>query len=310
MKIVLLLAYRGSIYCVAYGSASLIFPGRRGNGRQAPESSWVLDGRVRFAMVRVENLRKCYHHLVASDDITCWFEERKVTVILGGSGSGKSTLLKQVVGLEQPDSGCIYVLGKDITKISRKELYELRKKMGMLFQGGALFNSLNVFENIAFPLREHSRLADSVITTMVKMRLELVGLRGMEHLMPSQLSGGMTKRIALARAIIMDPRIVFYDEPTSGLDPISAGVINKLIRDLNRTLGITSVVVSHDIASSFQIADRIIILFYGKKIAEGSPDEIRRSDDPRVQQFIQGSPEGPIPFNRTETDYHEDILIS
>jgi len=260
-------------------------------------------------MIRIEKLRKNYNGLLATDDVTCRFLKGKVTVILGGSGSGKSTLLKQVVGLEKPDSGEIYFEDRELTRLTRKELYEIRKKMGMLFQGAALFNSLNVFENLAFPLREHTKLADSVIRTMVKMKLELVGLRGMEELMPSQLSGGMLKRIGLARAIIMDPQVVFYDEPTSGLDPISAGVINKLIVDLNSTLGVTSVVVSHDILSSFQIADWMIILFFGKKIAEGTPDDIRKSEDPRVIQFINGEPEGPIPFNRTDKNYYEDILI-
>lgn len=260
-------------------------------------------------MVRVEHVTKSYNGLLASDDITCRFRKGKVTVILGGSGSGKSTLLRQVVGLEKPDSGRIFFQDRQITGLSRRELYEIRRRMGMLFQGAALFNSLTVYENIAFPLREHTKLAESVIRTMVKMKLELVGLRGMEDLMPSQLSGGMTKRIGLARAIIMDPSVVFYDEPTSGLDPISAGVINKLIVDLNRTQGVTSVVVSHDIISSFQIADWIIILFFGKLIAEGTPEEIQHSEDPRVIQFIRGDPEGPIPFNRTEKDYFEDILI-
>jgi phospholipid/cholesterol/gamma-HCH transport system ATP-binding protein len=260
-------------------------------------------------MIRIENLVKNYRGLLASDDITCRFRKGKITVILGGSGSGKSTLLRQLVGLERPDSGSVYFEDREITSLSRRELYEIRKKMGMLFQGAALFNSLSVFENIAFPLREHTQLGETVIRTMVKMKLELVGLRGMEELMPSQLSGGMTKRIGLARALIMDPKAVFYDEPTSGLDPISAGVINKLICDLNSALGVTSVVVSHDIESSFRIADWIIILFFGKLIAEGSPEEIKASDDPRVLQFIRGEPEGPIPFNRTDKDYHEDILI-
>jgi len=260
-------------------------------------------------MITIENLRKSYLGLPASDDISCRFRKGKVTVILGGSGSGKSTLIRQVVGLERPDSGSVYFEGRELTSLSRKELYSIRKKMGMLFQGAALFNSLNVFENIAFPLREHTELAESVIRTMVKMKLELVGLRGMEDLMPSQLSGGMAKRIGLARALIMDPQVVFYDEPTSGLDPISCGVINKLICDLNSALGVTSVVVSHDIVSSFQIGDWILILFFGKKIAEGTPEEIEASDDPRVLQFIRGEPEGPIPFNRTDKDYHEDILI-
>jgi len=260
-------------------------------------------------VIRLENVRKTYKDLVASDNITCRFKKGKVTTILGGSGSGKSTLLRQVVGLERPDSGEIYFGDRELTSLSKNELYEYRKKMGMLFQGSALFNSLNVFENVAFPLREHTGLADTVISTMVKMKLELVGLRGVEELMPSQLSGGMLKRIGLARAIIMDPEVVFYDEPTSGLDPISTGVINKLITDLNEILGVTSVVVSHDIVSSFQISDWMIILFYGELIAEGTPEEIENSEDPRVQQFVKGEPEGPIPFTRTDKDFYEDILI-
>lgn len=260
-------------------------------------------------MIKVENLVKKYGSIVASNNLNCHFEKGKVTVILGGSGSGKSTLLRQLTGLEKPDSGAVYFNGHDLTSMSYKELYELRKKMGMLFQGSALFNYLNIFENIAFPLREHTRIADNIIKTIVTMKLEMVGLRGTEELMPSQLSGGMMKRVGLARAIVMDPKVIFYDEPTSGLDPISTGVIDKLIRDLNQKLNITSVVVSHDIESCFRIADRIIILFYGDIIAEGTVDEIRNSSDPRVIQFINGQPEGPIPFTRTEKNYLDDILF-
>lgn len=259
-------------------------------------------------MITVENLSHRFGQIVTADNISCGFEEKKVTVILGGSGSGKSTMLKQIVGLARPDSGRIIFDGKDVTALPKKELYELRKKMGMLFQGSALFNSLNIFENIAFPLREHTNLSEGVIKTIIKIKLEMVGLRGVEDMMPSQLSGGMTKRVGLARAIVLDPKVVFYDEPTSGLDPISAGVIDKLIVDLNRKLGVTSVVVSHDIASSFKIADKIIILFYGNIIAEGTPEEIMNSEDEKVRQFISGSPDGPIPFTLTDKDFIEDIL--
>lgn len=260
-------------------------------------------------MIKVENLVKRYGSITASNHINCHFEKGKVTVILGGSGSGKSTLLRQLTGLEKPDSGAVYFDGMDLTALSRRKLYELRKKMGMLFQGSALFNYLNIYENIAFPLREHTQIAENIIKTIVTMKLEMVGLRGTEHLMPSQLSGGMMKRVGLARAIVMDPKIIFYDEPTSGLDPISTGVIDKLIRDLNRKLNITSVVVSHDIESCFRIADNIIILFFGEIIAEGTVDEIRNSVDPRVIQFINGQPEGPIPFTRTDKNYLDDILF-
>ncbi len=260
-------------------------------------------------MIRIENLVKRYGSITAANNISCRFDEKKVTVILGGSGSGKSTLIKMIAGLERPDSGRIVFDGRDVTRLSRKELYELRKRMGMLFQGSALFNSMDLFENIAFPLREHTKLSDNVIRTIVKIKLEMVGLRGVEHLMPSQLSGGMTKRVGLARSIVMDPEVVFYDEPTSGLDPISAGVINKLIVDLNRNMGMTSIVVSHDIDSSFKIGDRIIILYYGDIIADGTPEEIRTSKDPRIVQFINGAPEGPIPFARSDRDFVEDILL-
>ncbi|MCP4020729.1 MAG: ABC transporter ATP-binding protein [Desulfobacteraceae bacterium] len=260
-------------------------------------------------MIKVENLVKTYGSIVASNNLNCHFEKGKITVILGGSGSGKSTLLRQITGLEKPDSGAVHFDGLDLTCTDKKSLYEKRKKMGMLFQGSALFNYLNIFENIAFPLREHTRIADNVIKTIVTMKLEMVGLRGTEHLMPSQLSGGMTKRVGLARAIVMDPKVIFYDEPTSGLDPISTGVIDKLIRDLNRKLNITSIVVSHDIESCFRIADKVIILFYGDIIAEGTVEEIKTSEDLKVQQFIKGEPEGPIPFTRTDKNYVEDLLL-
>ena len=260
-------------------------------------------------MIKVENLVKKYGSVTASNHLNCHFEKGKITVILGGSGSGKSTLLRQITGLEKPDSGSIYFDGMDITTLNKKKIYEIRKKMGMLFQGSALFNYLNIFENIAFPLREHTKIADNIIKTIVTMKLEMVGLRGTENLMPFQLSGGMMKRVGLARAIVMDPKIIFYDEPTSGIDPISTGVIDRLIKDFNRALNITSVVVSHDIESCFRIADNIIILFYGDIIARGTVEEIRNSEDLRVRQFINGEPEGPIPFTRTDKNYLDELLF-
>lgn len=259
-------------------------------------------------MIRVENLVKRYGDITASNHLNCCFERGKVTVILGGSGSGKSTLLRQLTGLEKPDEGTVYFDGRDLTTLSRKQLFDIRKKMGMLFQGSALFNYMNIFENIAFPLREHTKIADNIIKTIVTMKLEMVGLRGTGHLMPSQLSGGMMKRVGLARAVVMDPHVIFYDEPTSGLDPISTGVIGKLIKDLNKALNITSIVVSHDIDSCFKIADNIILLYYGEIIAKGTVEEIRNSTDERVKQFIHGEPEGPIPFTRTAKNYLDEIL--
>jgi phospholipid/cholesterol/gamma-HCH transport system ATP-binding protein len=260
-------------------------------------------------MLKVENLVKKYGDLIVSNQLNCHFKKGKITVILGGSGSGKTSLLRQLTGLSKPDSGSVYFDGMDLTTMGKKKLYDIRKKMGMLFQGSALFNYLNIFENIAFPLREHTRIADNIIKTIVTMKLEMVGLRGTENLMPSQLSGGMTKRVGLARAIVMDPEIIFYDEPTSGLDPISTGVIGKLIKDLNQKLNITSVVVSHDIESCFRIADNIIILFYGDIIAQGTVEEIKNSEDLRVKQFINGEPEGPIPFTRTNKNYLDELLF-
>ncbi len=258
----------------------------------------------------IKNLCNRFGAITTAEDISCSFEDKQVTVILGGSGSGKSTLLKQMVGLDRPDSGQILFKGEDITTLDRRSLYRVRRHMGMLFQGSALFNSQNIYDNIAFPLREHTTLSERVIKTLIKMKLELVGLRGVERLMPHQLSGGMVKRVGLARAIIMDPDIVFYDEPTSGLDPISSGVIDKLIVDLNRKLGVTSVVVSHDINSALKIADKVIILFYGNIIAEGAPEEIKQSTDPKVIQFIKGSPDGPIPFSLSSKDFLNDIMDS
>ena len=260
-------------------------------------------------MIKIENLNKRFGNIITSNNINCHFKKKEVTVILGGSGSGKSTLLKQIVGLSKPDSGRILFEDQDIPTLDKKGLYAIRRKMGMLFQGSALFNSLNIYENIAFPLREHTKLSESIIKTMITIKLEMVGLRGAEHMMPNQLSGGMLKRVGLARAIILDPKVVFYDEPTSGLDPISAGVINKLILDLSRMLGVTSIVVSHDIASSLKIADKVIIIFYGDIIAQGTPEEIKNSEDPKVQQFITGSPDGPIPFKLTDRDFIDDILV-
>jgi phospholipid/cholesterol/gamma-HCH transport system ATP-binding protein len=207
----------------------------------------------------------------------------------------------------KPDSGQIFIDGEEITGMSHAEINRVRKKFGIMFQSGALFNSLTVEDNVALPLREHTDLNESTIRIMVKIKLELVGLRGAEHLKPAQISGGMVKRIALARAIALDPKVVFYDEPSAGLDPISIGVIDKLIMDLSQKMGITSVVITHEIPSAMRISDKIIMLFKGKIIASGTPDEIRNSQDPRVRQFINGSPDGPIPFSKSQSDYGEEL---
>lgn len=259
-------------------------------------------------MIRCEKLCKRFGDATALDQIDLHVRERSTTVIMGGSGSGKTTLLRLMASLDQPTSGHVWFQDEDLAAVPRKRLYELREHMGMVFQYSALFNSLNVFENVAFALHEHSDLDEDVIQTMVTMKLEQVGLRGLEHLMPSELSGGMAKRVALARATAMDPKVVLFDEPTSGLDPISAGVIATLIRDMTKKMHMTSVVVTHEVKAGLSIADHVVLLWQGRVIAEGSPEEIRNSDDERVRQFIEGSPDGPIPFSRSTTSYLDDLM--
>lgn len=258
-------------------------------------------------MIRGEALCKRFGDVTALNPTDISIGTGKITAIMGGSGSGKTTLLRLLAGLEKPTSGHVWYGDEDLCTMPAKRLYELRESMGMLFQYSALLNSLNVYNNVAFPLHEHTELAEEVIATMVSMKLEQVGLRGFERLMPSELSGGMAKRVAFARAMAMDPKIVFFDEPTSGLDPISAGVISTLIQDTTRKNRMTSVVVTHDVAAGLAIADHVILLWQGSIIAEGPPDAIRESDDARVQQFLQGRPDGPIPFSRSTTSYIDDL---
>jgi len=259
-------------------------------------------------MIRTQQLARRFGDVLALDHTDIQIKARQTTVIMGGSGSGKTTLLRLLAGLESPTAGHIWYGEDDLSHISQKRLYALRARMGMVFQYSALLNSLNVYENVAFPLFEHTELDASVIRTMVTMKLEQVGLRGFEKLMPSQLSGGMAKRVAFARALAMDPEIVFFDEPTSGLDPISAGVVTSLIGDLTQRTRMTSIVVTHDVHAGLGIADHVILLWQGKVIAEGTAEMIRNSDDERVRQFIDGRPDGPIPFSRSETSYIDDLL--
>ncbi|MGQ9858495.1 MAG: ABC transporter ATP-binding protein [Thermodesulfobacteriota bacterium] len=259
-------------------------------------------------IIEVEDLVKTFGGRVVLDGINLQIPEGQVTAIMGGSGCGKSTLLRHLIGVLRPDSGHIWVRGKDIIRFTEEEMEAYRKKFGMLFQGGALLNSLTVKDNIALPLREHTALDEKIIGMIVKMKLELVGLRDFENLKPAQLSGGMQKRVALARALALDPEIVFYDEPTSGLDPVVSGVIDQLIVDLSRRLGITSVVVTHDTRSAFRTAHRIVVLYKGKVVAQGTPEQIKGSEDPLVQQFLTGSPDGPIPLRQSSRDYLEDLL--
>lgn len=230
--------------------------------------------------------------------------------LIGGSGSGKSTLLRSMIGALPPTSGSVELLGEDLYAVPPDILASLRTRIGVLFQAGALFSSMTVGENLALLLREHRDLDEEIIRIIVKMKLELVGLRDFESLMPAELSGGMRKRVGLARALTLDPEIIFYDEPSAGLDPIVEGVIDKLILDLAQSFEVTSVVVTHHMRSAFHIADRIAMLHQGQIIALGTADEVRNSENPVVQQFVTGSPDGPIPLRCSRVDYREDLLSS
>ena len=259
-------------------------------------------------IIKIKNLVKRFGDRAVLDGINVGIPEGKITVIMGGSGCGKSTLLRHLIGLLQPTFGEVWVDGKNIAGLNEKEMNEVRKKFGMLFQGSALFNSMTVGENVAVPLREHTDLSSEIIQIIVKVKLELVGLTGFENFMPFEISGGMKKRVALARAIALDPKIVFYDEPGAGLDPITGSMIDRLILDLSKKLRITSVVVTHEMKSAFRIADQIIILRDGKVLQVGTSEEIQNSSEPYVKQFIQGEPEGVIPFKQTSEAYLKGLL--
>ena len=221
----------------------------------------------------------------------------RLVAIMGGSGCGKTTILRLIGGQLRPQAGTITVAGQDVATLDREALFALRRKIGMLFQFGALFTDMSVFENIAFPLREHTELQEELVRDLVLMKLNAVGLRGAANLNPSELSGGMARRVALARAIALDPMLVMYDEPFAGLDPISLGVVGQLVRRLNDALGITSIVVTHDIYESLKIVDYIYFVSEGHIIAQGTPDEVRASKDSFVRQFVDGQPDGPVPFH-------------
>ncbi|MDD3905277.1 MAG: ABC transporter ATP-binding protein [Candidatus Omnitrophica bacterium] len=259
-------------------------------------------------VIKAENVVKKFGDRTVLSGVSLEVYKGETFVIMGGSGCGKSTFLRHLIGALKPDSGKVYLLGKDLSILKEDDLDGVKKKIGMSFQSSALFDSMTVGENVALPLKEHAKIEQSVIDIVVKMKLELVGLRGFEDLMPSQISGGMRKRVGLARAIVMDPEIVFYDEPTAGLDPIVAGVIDKLILDLSQKLSITSVVVTHDMKSVFSIASRVAMLYEGRVLEVGTPDEIRGSKNQMVQQFVAGSPDGPIKFFQQKDDYLEQLM--
>jgi phospholipid/cholesterol/gamma-HCH transport system ATP-binding protein len=229
---------------------------------------------------------------------------------MGGSGCGKTTLLRLAGGLFLPKQGTMSVLGNDIAAVKGDDLLALRKRMGFLFQFGALFTDLTVFENVAFPMREHTQLSDVVIADLVHMKLHAVGLRGAAQLLPSQISGGMARRVALARAVALDPELILYDEPFAGLDPVSLGITAQLIRRLNDALGATSIIVSHDVAETFAIADHVIMMSQGKILAAGSPAELRANPNPELQQFLLGEADGPVKFHMAAPDYASQLGVA
>lgn len=261
----------------------------------------------REVVIEVQDLVKKFGDRTVLNGIDLKVYRGETFVIMGGSGCGKSTLLRHMIGNLKPTSGRAILLGEDITDKFGEELDSVRKKIGMSFQSSALFDSMTVAENVKLPLVEHTKIEKSIIDIMVKMKLEIVGLRGFEDLLPSEISGGMRKRVGLARAIAMDPQVLFYDEPTAGLDPIVASVVDKLIIDLSKKLAVTSVVVTHDMKSVMAIADRIAMLYDGKVLEVGTPDEIKNSKNEMVQQFINGSFDGPIKFFQQGDDYLETL---
>ncbi|MFI4938003.1 MAG: ATP-binding cassette domain-containing protein [Candidatus Berkiellales bacterium] len=248
------------------------------------------------------------NHQVIFDNVEIAAPIGKITAIMGPSGSGKTTLLRLIGGQLLPQAGKILVDGKNIPTLNRDELYAVRRQMGMLFQSGALFSDLSVFDNVAFPLREHTKLSEPLIRDIVLMKLNAVGLRGARNLMPSELSGGMQRRAALARTIALDPSLLMYDEPFAGQDPIGMGVLVKLIRLLNDALGLTSIIVSHDVPETCSIADYVYVIAEGKVMGKGSPKELLSSSSDWVQQFLKGLPDGPVPFHYPALDYERDLL--
>jgi len=259
-------------------------------------------------IVKVSDLQYCVGGRPIFDGLDIEARRGRVTAIMGPSGTGKTTLLRLITGQVRAERGRIEVFGQDVAALRKRELYALRRRMGMLFQNGALLTDISVFENVAFPVREHLRLPESVLRQLVLTKLHAVGLRGAAELMPAELSGGMARRVALARAIVMDPQLLIYDEPFVGLDPISMGVIVRLIRELNDALGITSIVVSHDVDELAAIAHHSYLLSGGKVVAEGSPVELRESDSAVVRQFMSGAADGPVPFHYPAPDYFEQLM--
>lgn len=261
-------------------------------------------------LVDIRSVSFSYDRLPVLEGITMRVPRGKMVAIMGASGSGKTTLLRIIGGQLRPSGGGVYIAGHPVHELDTAALYRLRRRMSMLYQFGALFTDMSVFDNVAFLLREHTSLTESMIRDLVLMKLEAVGMRGAHRLMPAELSGGMARRVALARAVVLDPLLVMYDEPFAGLDPIAMGVIGQLIRKLNDALGATSIVVSHDVVESLEIVDYLYFISGGKIVGEGTPDEIRRSRLPYVRQFVKGEIDGPVPFHYPARPYAVDVGLA
>ncbi len=259
-------------------------------------------------LVRIRGLKFCRGERIVFDGVDMDIPRGRVTAIMGPSGTGKTTLLKLIGGQLRPDAGTIEVDGSIVHALSQDDLYALRTRMGMLFQSGALLTDISVFDNVAYPLREHAALPESMIRKLVLLKLEAVGLRGAQGLMPSELSGGMARRVALARAIALDPMMILYDEPFTGQDPISMGVLMKLIRSLNDASGLSSILVSHDVQETASIADQLYVISHGKVMAQGAPKRVMDSDSAWVRQFMRGEPDGPVHFHYPAPALAEDII--
>ncbi|MBF6630041.1 MAG: ABC transporter ATP-binding protein [Comamonas sp.] len=258
-------------------------------------------------LVELRNVSFGYGERTILSDLSLQVPRGKVTALMGASGGGKTTVLRLIGGQYRVQQGQVLVNGQDVAQMSEPQRYAMRRRMGMLFQFGALFTDMSVLDNVAFPLREHTDLSEDMIRDIVLMKLHAVGLRGARDLMPSQISGGMARRVALARAIALDPELIMYDEPFAGLDPISLGTAARLIRTLNDTMGLTSILVSHDLEETFHVADHVVILGAGGIAAQGTPDEVRSNPDPLVQQFIHALPTGPVPFHYPAPSLEQDF---
>jgi phospholipid/cholesterol/gamma-HCH transport system ATP-binding protein len=258
-------------------------------------------------LIQLEDVHFGYGERPVLEGVSLKVPKGKVTALMGASGGGKTTVLRLIGGQYRANSGRVLFDATDIGQLQRDALFQARRRMGMLFQFGALFTDMSVFDNVAFPLREHTALPQAMVRDIVLMKLQAVGLRGARDLMPSQISGGMARRVALARAMVLDPELMMYDEPFAGLDPISLGTAARLIRQLNDTLGLTSIVVSHDLEETFHIADQVIILANGRIAAQGTPAEVRNSSDPLVKQFVSAAPDGPVRFHYPAAEASEDF---